>query len=214
MPSPLALDQHLHLPVPVACVRTPPPEYQEPPISLRPLYHADNSSKVSVLAYKPYPFQNAETKDDLPECRLKLPFWRTKKGIALIVLLSNVVILGIVLGIVFGSRHDRHRRSSFTHGGNNSLGQNTEGPPSSVNQSNSLPLSDSSLATTSSSLTSSTSPTSSTTFTGLPLFTPVISSSGRASQVEPDETKQGSGTTETGVLLDASPTSSVNWSTA
>jgi len=187
----------------VACVRTPPPDYNDPPISLRPL-HFDNSSKVSVLAYEPYPFQGADIKDDQPVCHMskpRIPFWRTKKGIALIVLLSNIIVIGIVLGIVFGTRIDRRRHESSMPDDSNPLGQNSQGSPSPDNQDNSM---SSFPAITSS---SSTSLISSTTSAHILLFEPTMSDSRRIPPVESDGTGQGSGAINTGAPRSAYPTS-------
>jgi len=140
LPNSLLPDQHLHISAPLACVQTPSPDYNDPPISLRPL-HFDNSSKVSVLAYEPYPFQGTDTKDDQPVCHMskpRIPFWRTKKGIALIVLLSNIIVIGIVLGIVFGTRIDRRHHESSMPDDSSPLGQNSQGSPSPDNQDNSM----------------------------------------------------------------------------
>jgi hypothetical protein len=91
----------------------PPPQYQDPPANLRPLYY-ENQDGTEMQ--ERYPFKHAKPQGENPCAGTsKRSFWRTKTGIILIVLLSNAIILAAVLGGIFASFHARHhsRQSDY-----------------------------------------------------------------------------------------------------
>ncbi|KXN85935.1 hypothetical protein AN958_10696 [Leucoagaricus sp. SymC.cos] len=149
-----------------SCMFPSPPQYQEPPANMKPLYYGGKDIETSTSTkYDHYPPSDpgyAQVKR-LILTKSKLPFWRTKKGIALIVLLSNVIMLAIVLGAIFGSRSNQqpHGHPSWRRPIDqpNSAGDNPEG--SSPSESNPSPGSDQhAVASAGSTMTSSVNPTS------------------------------------------------------
>lgn len=75
---------------------TPPPEYKaESRVNLNDGFSP--ATEYGANSLREYPYNQSGSQ--------KLSFWRTKRGILLIVVLSNIVILVTVLGGVFGSRH-------------------------------------------------------------------------------------------------------------
>lgn len=151
---------------------TPPPQYQEPPSSIRPLYYAEKDAKTSMSTHEHYPPQTAGS-EPWSRNRSNTPFWRTKKGIVLIVLLSNVIILAIVLGVVFASRSHRSKNDNDNSSGDSSqdsLSSNDQhGAPPPSSQSSNHPTSSSS----SSLSTSSSSASASSVVSMLPVFSPL-----------------------------------------
>ncbi|KAJ3573287.1 hypothetical protein NP233_g2534 [Leucocoprinus birnbaumii] len=177
---------------------TPPPQYQEPPANLRPIYYEGKDLKQSMSVHDYYPPQSAAPDpSNWSPSRAKLPFWRKKKGIALIVLLSNIIILAIVLGVVFATRGHH----SATHSTGSSAGDNSEGSLSSTNQDGIPPVSNSPSSSasapsfSSSSPPSSASPSASATMASmLPLFSAVAPSpAGGTTGADDSKTKPNAG---------------------